>query len=253
MKGRRVDKNSNYKQKGSYRGTTVGVHPVHIGICCADFSEPIPVRALFYIMKVHAQREQSAGHLVSSYAMGGQEALHSAFLSHVVLLYRLHQTQTDRQGLPRCALALAAMFSPSALHFKRRVNREISFSVSHRWLCSPEVARGEPENSSSYSISTRLSQPLLAGRDVIPRERIWTIVPPLRGHDLRNKNYHRASSKKKKKKKKRNIRTISIWMDDSTIRGAISYPKMILKWKAVAFLKDSLLTVVIDCVEKTFN
>ncbi len=77
MKGRRVDKNSNYKQKGSYRGTTVGVHPVHNGICCADFSEPISVRALFYIMKVHAQREQSAGHLVSSYAMGGQEALHT--------------------------------------------------------------------------------------------------------------------------------------------------------------------------------
>lgn len=78
----------------------------------------------------------------------------------------------DRQSLPRCALALAAMFSPSALHFKRRVNGEVSSSVSHRWLCSSEVARGEPENSSSYSISTRLSQTLLAGRDVIPCERI---------------------------------------------------------------------------------
>lgn len=43
--------------------------------------------------------------------------------------------QTDR-ALPRCALALAAMFSPSALHFKRRVIREVSFSVSHRWLCA---------------------------------------------------------------------------------------------------------------------
>lgn len=46
-KGRRVDKNSNYKQKGSYRGTAVGVHPVHNGICCADFSEPILSRRFF--------------------------------------------------------------------------------------------------------------------------------------------------------------------------------------------------------------
>lgn len=136
MKGRRVDTNSNYKQKGSYRGTTVGVHPVHNGICCADFSEPIPVRALFYIMKVHAQREQSAGHLVSSYAMGGQEALHTCGITLP------SPADADRQtGPSTMALALAAMFSPSALHFKRRLNRETSFSVSHRWLCSPEVAR----------------------------------------------------------------------------------------------------------------
>lgn len=179
MQGRGVDKNYNYKQKGPYRGTAVGVHPVHSGICCADFSGPVPVRALFYIMKVYAKGEQRGRHLVSSYAMGGQEPLTCG------ITLASPAADADGQTGPSAmrALALAASLSPAVLHFKSRENREISFSVSHRRLYSPEVARGEPENTSSYSISARLSRHLQTDPDVIPRERGWTIVPPSRRAD----------------------------------------------------------------------
>ncbi len=53
------------------RGPIVGQRWVFTPFTTAS---AVQIFQCFYIMKVHAQREQSAGHLVSSYAMCGQDS-----------------------------------------------------------------------------------------------------------------------------------------------------------------------------------